>query len=55
MQRLSQMLPNARLQARTYRSFASAANTTKTFGPALDENSEPRFLEQVKLFYNDAA
>jgi len=25
------------------------------FGPKLDENNEPRFLEQVKLFYNDAA
>ena len=25
------------------------------FGPKLDANLEPRFLEQVKLFYNDAA
>ena len=25
------------------------------FGPKLDENNEPRFLEQVKLFYQDAA
>ena len=25
------------------------------FGPKLDQNLEPRFLEQVKLFYNDAA
>ena len=25
------------------------------FGPKLDQNLEPRFLEQVKLFYNEAA
>ena len=25
------------------------------FGPKLDENNEPRFLEQVKLFFNDAS
>ena len=25
------------------------------FGPKLDANLEPRFLEQVKLFYNEAA
>ena len=31
--------------------FATKAN----FGPKLDENNEPRFLEQVKLFYNGAA
>ena len=24
-------------------------------GPKLDENNEPRFLEQVKLFFNDAS
>ena len=28
---------------------------TAHFGPKLDENNEPRFLEQVKLFYNGAA
>jgi len=27
----------------------------KKFGPKLDENNEPRFLEQVKLFFNSAA
>ena len=31
--------------------FATAAK----FGPKLDEFGEPRFLEQVKLFYNEAA
>ena len=31
--------------------FAAA----QKFGPKLDENNEPRFLEQVKLFFNDAA
>jgi glutamate dehydrogenase (NAD(P)+) len=25
------------------------------FGPKLDENQEPRFLEQVKLFFDRAA
>ena len=25
------------------------------FGPKLDQNLEPRFLEQVKLFYKEAA
>lgn len=34
----------------TARAFAA-----QNFGPKLDENEEPRFLEQVKLFYNDAA
>jgi len=29
--------------------------TAQKFGPKVDENNEPRFLEQVKLFYNDAA
>jgi len=28
---------------------------SQKFGPGVDENNEPRFLEQVKLFYNDAA
>ena len=32
--------------------FSTAA---PKFGPKLDENNEPRFLEQVKLFYSDAA
>ena len=36
------------------RSFAVAAHKPG-FGPKLDENNEPRFLEQVKLFYADAA
>ena len=29
--------------------------TQPKFGPKLDEHGEPRFLEQVKLFYNSAA
>ena len=29
--------------------------TAQKFGPKMDENDEPRFLEQVKLFYNEAA
>ena len=33
------------------RAFAVAPK----FGPKVDENNEPRFLEQVKLFYNEAA
>ena len=54
MQRLSKMIPKAmRGQPRSFRTFA--ASTKSTFGPALDEHSEPRFLEQVKLFYADAA
>ena len=35
------------------RQFAAAPG--KKFGPKLDENDEPRFLEQVKLFFADAA
>ena len=39
------------------RAFATPAPaaTPKPTGPRLDENNEPRFLEQVKLFYNSAA
>jgi hypothetical protein len=38
-------------------STAAAVNTgvPKATGPGLDINGEPRFLEQVKLFYNSAA
>lgn len=36
------------------RSFAAAGGAAK-FGPKLDEHGEPRFLEQVKLFYADAS
>ena len=36
------------------RQFA-AATAAKKFGPKLDANDEPRFLEQVKLFFDDAA
>jgi len=32
-----------------------AAELPKATGPRLDENDEPRFLEQVKLFFNSAA
>lgn len=39
-----------------YMSAGAAASTTgTTTGPRLDANQEPRFLEQVKLFYNEAA
>lgn len=31
------------------------AFATQKFGPKLDEFDEPRFLEQVKLFFADAA
>jgi len=34
---------------------AAKAEPAKKFGPKLDENDEPRFLEQVKLFFNEAA
>jgi glutamate dehydrogenase (NAD(P)+) len=55
MQRLSQILPKARLQTPLQRmAFAATAQKAK-FGPKLDEHNEPRFLEQVKLFYNEAA
>ena len=37
------------------RSDLPAFSTKAKFGPKLDENQEPRFLEQVKLFYNEAA
>ena len=39
-------------------SFYSAMSrffATQQFGPKMDVNQEPRFLEQVKLFYNEAA
>ena len=52
MQRLSQILPKTVFQRPVaLRQFAA----TPKFGPKLDENNEPRFLEQVKLFYNEAA
>ena len=69
MQRLSQFIPRARMMPGKYsllphpetlrltffdsivRSFAAV----QQFGPKLDANQEPRFLEQVKLFYNEAA
>ena len=35
------------------RQFSAAQKVQ--FGPKLDKNDEPRFLEQVKLFFNDAA
>ena len=34
------------------RAFSAAQ---QQFGPKMDGNQEPRFLEQVKLFYNEAA
>ena len=35
------------------RQFSAAQKVQ--FGPKLDKNDEPRFLEQVKLFFNDGA
>jgi hypothetical protein len=35
------------------RNFSQAISAPT--GPRLDANGEPRFLEQVKLFYNEAA
>ena len=53
MQRLSSAIPKASLMQRptALRTFAA----TPKFGPKLDEHGEPRFLEQVKLFFNEAA
>ena len=34
---------------------ARFSTAQKKFGPKLDENNEPRFLEQVKMFYENAA
>ena len=31
------------------------AKAQPKFGPKLDANEEPRFLEQVKLYFNEAA
>ena len=66
MMRLTQMVPKTKLAASgsksspacltswsVARAFVSAA--APKFGPKMDENDEPRFLEQVKLFYNEAA
>jgi len=54
MQRLSQI---SRFQSAitpvSQRAFAGAAQPK--FGPKLDAHGEPRFLEQVKLFYANAA
>lgn len=43
-----------RLVARPF-STAAATAIPKVAGPGLDINGEPRFLEQVKLFYKSAA
>ena len=42
------MMPHRNLHAKV---VAGA----KQFGPKLDANDEPRFLEQVKLYFNEAA
>jgi len=67
MQRLSQILPRTRFcrpgklpppPPLTEFSFVPAMapfSTQVKTGPRLDENNEPRFLEQVKLFYNEAS
>jgi hypothetical protein len=40
-----------------FAAFSKSASTIdpKNFGPKLDEFQEPRFLEQVKLFFDRAA
>ncbi len=47
-------LPIFSLEASSF-SKASSAVDPKNFGPKLDEFQEPRFLEQVKLFFDRAA
>lgn len=46
-----------RMSAISARVFSTATTTgvPKVTGPGLDVNGEPRFLEQVKLFYSSAA
>jgi glutamate dehydrogenase (NAD(P)+) len=52
MQRLSSVISKTRLAQRpVLGQFATA----QKFGPKLDDHGEPRFLEQVKLFFNEAA
>jgi len=50
-------LPLSSHQRLVARPFSTAAATAipKVAGPGLDINGEPRFLEQVKLFYKSAA
>jgi hypothetical protein len=53
MQRLSQISKfRPAFAPASTRTFAAAP---PKFGPKLDDHGEPRFLEQVKLFYNNAA
>ena len=37
------------------RCFTTTISDKKNFGPKLDENNEPRFLENVKLYFDRAA
>jgi hypothetical protein len=37
------------------RCFSTAAKAVPATGPRNDQNNEPRFLEQVRMFYNGAA
>lgn len=56
MQKLSTLAKAAPLNAA--RAFSTADTATpklKAEGHGLDEFGEPRFLEQVRLFYNSAA
>ena len=59
MQSLSTKMIKAYQPASLARMSAAATFATKEaqpkFGPKLDANDEPRFLEQVKLFFNHAA
>jgi hypothetical protein len=43
------------IEAATFSKTAAASVDPKNFGPKLDEFQEPRFLEQVKLFFDRAA
>ena len=54
MQRLSSVIPKAKIAQRPA-VLGQFATAQPKFGPKLDEHGEPRFLEQVKLFFNEAA
>lgn len=47
-------LPYLTIEAATFSKTAASVDP-KNFGPKLDEFQEPRFLEQVKLFFDRAA
>jgi len=45
----------AQIYLRSQAGFATAPATKSAYGTRLDEHGEPRFLEQVKLFYAEAS